>query len=56
MLERGEAPQADIADIERVHAPEYVAAVFDAVPKSGHVHLDPDTALSPASGEALFSF
>ena len=52
MLDRREAPQADIADIERVHAPEYVAAVFDAVPKSGHVHLDPDTVLSPATGEA----
>ncbi len=51
-LDRREAPKADIADVERVHDPRYVAAVLDAVPKSGHVHLDPDTALSPASGEA----
>jgi len=51
-LERREAPKADIADIERVHDPAYVKEVLDAVPKSGHVHLDPDTAMSPASGEA----
>ncbi|MEQ8193394.1 MAG: histone deacetylase family protein [Rhodospirillales bacterium] len=51
-LIRREAPIADLADIKRVHEPRYVDLVFENVPKSGHVHLDPDTALSPASGEA----
>jgi len=51
-LERREAPIADLEAIKRVHDPDYVDAVLDAVPDSGTVHLDPDTALSPASGEA----
>ena len=51
-LSRHEAPSAERAQIERVHAPAYVDAVFAAVPESGQVHLDPDTAVSSASGEA----
>lgn len=51
-LERRQAPEAAVADIEGVHAPFYVEEVFENVPGSGRVHLDPDTALSPASGEA----
>ncbi len=51
-LRREEAPQAEIAQITRVHAADYVQEVLDAVPQSGLVRLDPDTALSPGSGEA----
>lgn len=52
MLERCEAPKGDIKDIQRVHAPFYVEAIFENVPASGYLPLDPDTGLSPASGEA----
>ena len=51
-LERREAPIADLGAIKRVHDPNYVDHVIASVPTSGHVHLDPDTALSPASGKA----
>lgn len=51
-LERREAPMADRRELERVHTPAYVDSVLDAVPDSGQVHLDPDTAISAASGEA----
>jgi acetoin utilization deacetylase AcuC-like enzyme len=51
-LKRREAPRAEVADIENVHEQRYVEDVFENVPGSGRVHLDPDTALSPASGEA----
>jgi acetoin utilization deacetylase AcuC-like enzyme len=51
-LERCQAPRAEVAAIEGVHEGRYVEEVFESVPGSGRVHLDPDTALSPASGEA----
>jgi acetoin utilization deacetylase AcuC-like enzyme len=51
-LMRKEAPQGSIEDIERIHGADYVKSVFDAVPQTGQRHLDPDTALSPSSGEA----
>lgn len=51
-LERREAPLAERAQIERVHPSDYVEAVFAAVPGSGTAHLDGDTVVSPASGEA----
>ncbi|MSO94123.1 MAG: histone deacetylase family protein [Rhodospirillales bacterium] len=51
-LDRREAPRADLAWIERVHDAFYAKQVLDAVPDAGQVHLDADTALSPASGEA----
>jgi acetoin utilization deacetylase AcuC-like enzyme len=51
-LVRREAPMADIEQIARVHPRAYVDRVLQAVPESGTVGLDPDTYLSPASGEA----
>lgn len=51
-LERREAPLGTVEDIERVHAAYYAESIFENVPKSGHVHLDADTAMCPASGEA----
>jgi acetoin utilization deacetylase AcuC-like enzyme len=51
-LHRDEAPRGTLRQIERVHAPFYVEAIFENVPNRGHVHLDPDTAINHASGEA----
>ena len=51
-LVRREAPEAQVEDIERVHVQSYVETLLENVPKSGKVHLDPDTAMSPKSGEA----
>jgi len=51
-LERRQAPRAEIEDIARVHPRDFVEAVLAAVPKEGHVGVDPDTILCPASGEA----
>lgn len=47
-----EAPLAERHLITRVHPSTYVSEVLDAVPMQGTAHLDPDTALSPATGEA----
>lgn len=51
-LIRREAPRADIAMLERVHDPAYVRRILESVPEHGIFPLDPDTALSPGSGEA----
>jgi acetoin utilization deacetylase AcuC-like enzyme len=51
-LVRREAPKGTFKQIERVHAPFYVEAIFENVPNQGHAHLDPDTAMNPSSGEA----
>jgi acetoin utilization deacetylase AcuC-like enzyme len=51
-LERIEAPEGSAPQIERVHAPYYVESIFENVPAHGHVHLDPDTAMNPASASA----
>ncbi len=51
-LVRLEAPRASIDQISRVHKRDYVEALLAAVPQSGRVRLDPDTAMSPGSGEA----
>lgn len=51
-LERRESPPADIDQIARIHRREYVTAALDAVPATGYARIDPDTVLSPASGDA----
>jgi acetoin utilization deacetylase AcuC-like enzyme len=52
LLERRETPKCSLEEIERVHTPYYVETIFENIPKSGHVHLDADTAMNSASGEA----
>src|SRR5215469_12900379 len=51
-LERREAPEAALEDLLRVHPRSHVEHLMRAVPKSGHVGIDADTILSPASGLA----
>ncbi|HEY5597313.1 MAG TPA: histone deacetylase family protein [Kiloniellales bacterium] len=51
-LERREAPRAEKAQVARAHSMAYVEAILDAEPEIGLVGLDPDTYLSPGSGEA----
>jgi acetoin utilization deacetylase AcuC-like enzyme len=51
-LDRREAPRAEREQLLSVHAEAYVDAVLANVPTEGRVHLDPDTVMSPGSGEA----
>ena len=46
-LKHVEAPLADRAQLERVHAPAYISALEQAAPERGLIHLDPDTAMNP---------
>lgn len=51
-LQRREAPEADIADLARVHPRRFVERLLAAVPLSGHAGIDADTVICPASGRA----
>ncbi|MEQ8967833.1 MAG: histone deacetylase family protein [Azospirillaceae bacterium] len=51
-LGRHEAPRATPEQIARAHPRSHVDHVLGAIPKNGHRSLDPDTILSPGSGEA----
>ena len=51
-LDRREAPKADLAALARVHPAGYVERLLAAVPEDGLVRIDPDTVMSPESGEA----
>ena len=51
-LQRKMAPKADPAITHLMHDPFYVERILSAVPTEGYVSLDPDTTLSPASGDA----
>ena len=51
-LVRCEAPEAAREDLLRVHPRRHVDGILGAVPKTGHIAIDADTVLSPASGEA----
>ncbi len=48
-LDHIDAPLAERHQLERVHAPEYIDSIFEAVPQTGIHHLDPDTAMNPHS-------
>ncbi|GAB4382141.1 histone deacetylase family protein [Albidovulum sp.] len=51
-LDRREAPLADPDELLRCHDRAYRDAIRAAVPETGWVQLDPDTAMSPGSWEA----
>jgi acetoin utilization deacetylase AcuC-like enzyme len=51
-IERREPPRATREQLERVHTARFVEAILNAVPKEGHLRVDPDTVMSPGSGEA----
>ena len=51
-LRRHHAPVATREQLDRVHDPAMIAAIFEASPGEGTVRLDPDTAMSPGSLEA----
>src|SRR6202012_489336 len=51
-LQRREAPQATLDQIARVHDRKYAEELLARVPTKSYVALDPDTYLSPGSGEA----
>jgi acetoin utilization deacetylase AcuC-like enzyme len=52
-LQHHEAPLATIEQLARVHPREYIEMVQAAAPERGIVHLDPDTAMSPGTWEAV---
>ncbi len=52
-LKRFESPAATPDVIALMHDPDYVDYILRAVPESGYAQLDPDTILSPGSGEAV---
>lgn len=51
-LLRREAPLGQEADIARVHANGFLQTVIAQLPQTGRAALDPDTIVSPASGQA----
>src|SRR5258708_20648129 len=52
LVERHDAPAAKMSELARVHPLEYIEAIREASPRSGIVHLDPDTAMCPHTWEA----
>lgn len=51
-LPRAEAPRVTREQLLRVHPERYVDAILKQAPESGRVSLDPDTWMSPVTGEA----
>lgn len=51
-LERRAAPEALLDDVARVHPRSFVERLLAAVPRQGHVGIDADTVMCPASGRA----
>ncbi|MCK6449598.1 MAG: histone deacetylase family protein [Alphaproteobacteria bacterium] len=52
LLDRREAPRAELEQVARAHPPRFVERTLGAVPQAGHAALDGDTIISPGSGEA----
>lgn len=52
-LLRRSAIDADLAQMAAPHSEDYVEAVLDAEPESGYRHIDPDTVMSPGTGDAI---
>jgi len=52
LVERHEAPAAQVSELQGVHPLRYIEAVRDASPREGIVHLDPDTAMCPHTWDA----
>ena len=52
LLDRREAPEAEIEQIARVHPSGYIDGVLEAVPDDGYAGLDADTVVSPGSRDA----
>ncbi|HEX4113778.1 MAG TPA: histone deacetylase family protein [Stellaceae bacterium] len=52
VLERQEAPRATLDDLALIHPRDCIDAILAAIPAEGHSALDPDTIISPGSGEA----
>ena len=51
-LDRRDATEAAVADLERIHPAAYVARMIEASPATGLAQLDADTILSPGSAFA----
>ncbi|HEY9132520.1 MAG TPA: histone deacetylase family protein [Dyella sp.] len=51
-LDRIEAPRATREQLVRVHDADYVERILASAPAEGHLRLDEDTLMSPASAEA----
>ncbi|MFM8333059.1 MAG: histone deacetylase family protein [Candidatus Methylumidiphilus sp.] len=51
-LRKIEAPRAEVGQIVRVHSQAHYDTVMHGIPQQGIRHLDPDTPVSPGSGEA----
>ncbi len=51
-LVRREAPSASPAQLARAHPTAFVEALLAAIPEEGLARIDPDTVVSPDSGEA----
>lgn len=51
-LMRKDAPLATKEQLSRVHVGGYVDLILENIPEEGYAHLDPDTVLSPGTGEA----
>ncbi|MCZ6720745.1 MAG: histone deacetylase family protein [Proteobacteria bacterium] len=51
-LERCEAREASEEELARVHSKAHIADLLAAIPERGQAALDPDTVVSPRSGEA----
>ena len=52
-LSRVQSPKAEFDTITLMHDPYYVETIFNSLPISNFKQLDPDTILSPGSGDAL---